>query len=97
LRWKIVSLATSCSNDADNVWEQTQINIGKETLERGKRTNKSNGNHTSGHDDLFYRGSVPKNLVPIEEATKVGSISTLSLSLKRSLRPSEPSLNHTGH
>jgi hypothetical protein len=46
---------------------------------------------------LFYRGSVPKNLVPIEEATKAGSISTLSLSLKRSLRPSEPSLNHTGH
>jgi hypothetical protein len=34
LRRKIVSLATSCSNDADNIWEQTQINIGKETLER---------------------------------------------------------------
>jgi hypothetical protein len=47
--------------------------------------------NTSGHDDLFYRGSVPKNLIPVEEATKVGSISTLSLSLKRSLRPSEPS------
>jgi hypothetical protein len=46
---------------------------------------------------LFYRGSVPKNLVPIEEATKAGSISILSLSLKRSLRSSEPSLNHTGH
>jgi hypothetical protein len=96
LRWKIVSLATSCSNDADNVWEQTQINIGKETLERGKRTNKSNGNHISGHDDLFYRGSVPNNLVPVEEATKAGSISTLP-SLKRSVRPSEPSLYHTGH
>jgi hypothetical protein len=37
------------------------------------------------------------NLVPFEEATKAGSISTLSLSLKRSLRLSEPSLNHTGH
>jgi hypothetical protein len=36
--------------------------------------------NTSGHSDLFYQGSVPKNLVPIEEATKVGSISTLSLS-----------------
>jgi hypothetical protein len=44
----------------------------------------------SRHDDLFYRGSVPKNLVPIEEATKAGSIPTLSLSLKRSLRSSEP-------
>jgi hypothetical protein len=49
------------------------------------------------HDDLFYRGSVPRNLIPVEEATKAGSISTISLSLKRSLRPSEPSLNHTGH
>jgi hypothetical protein len=34
----------------------------------------------SEHDDLFYRGSVPKNIVPVEEATKAGSISTLSLS-----------------
>jgi hypothetical protein len=40
----MVSLATSCSNDADDVWEQTQINIGKETLERGKGTNKSSEN-----------------------------------------------------
>jgi hypothetical protein len=32
------------------------------------------------HDDLFYRGSVPKNLDSIEEVTKTGSISTLSLS-----------------
>jgi hypothetical protein len=33
----------------------------------------------SEHDDLLYRGSVPKNLVPVE-VTKSGSISTLSLS-----------------
>jgi hypothetical protein len=45
---------------------------------RGK--NKSTKNQASGHDDLFYRGSVPKNLVPVEEVTKTGSISTLSLS-----------------
>jgi hypothetical protein len=32
------------------------------------------------HDDLFYRGSVLANLLPVEEATKTGSISTLSLS-----------------
>jgi hypothetical protein len=36
--------------------------------------------NTSGHGDLFYRGSVPKNLVPVEEGTKAGSISTISLS-----------------
>jgi hypothetical protein len=29
---------------------------------------------------LFYQGLVPKNLVPVEEATKTGSISSLSLS-----------------
>jgi hypothetical protein len=34
----------------------------------------------SEHDDLFYWGSVPKNLVLVEEVTKAGSISTLSLS-----------------
>jgi hypothetical protein len=43
------------------------------------KTNKMEIN-TSGHNDLFYRGSVPKNLVPVEEATKAGSISTISLS-----------------
>jgi hypothetical protein len=46
--------------------------------ERGK-TNKMEIN-TSERGDLFYRGSVPKNVVPIEEATKAGSIPTLSLS-----------------
>jgi hypothetical protein len=29
---------------------------------------------------LFYRGSVPKNLVPVEVVIKTGSLSTLSLS-----------------
>jgi hypothetical protein len=43
--------------------------------------------NASEHGDLFYRGSVPKNLVPVEEATKVGSIPTLSLS---------QSVTHTG-
>ena len=46
--------------------------------ERGK--NKSNGNQANEHGDLFYRGSVPKNLVPVEVVTKTGSLSTLSLS-----------------
>jgi hypothetical protein len=40
------------------------------------------------HADLFYRGSVLANLLPVEEATKAGSLSTLP-SLKRSLGPSE--------
>jgi hypothetical protein len=29
---------------------------------------------------MFYRGLVLKNLIPVEEVTKTGSISTLSLS-----------------
>jgi hypothetical protein len=46
--------------------------------------------------DLFYRGSVLANLLPVEEATKAGSLSTLP-SLKRSLGPSELLFsNHLG-
>ena len=47
--------------------------------------------------DLFYRGSVLANLLPVEEATKAGSLSTLP-SLKRSLGPSELLFsNHFGN
>jgi hypothetical protein len=55
--------------------------------ERGGE-NKSQANNEVRHADLFYRGSVLSNLLPVEEATKVGSLSTLP-SLKRSFRPSE--------
>jgi hypothetical protein len=40
------------------------------------------------HDDLFYRGSVLANLLPVEVVTKTGSLSTLSLS-QTVPRPSE--------
>ena len=47
--------------------------------------------------DLFYRGLVLANLLPVEEATKAGSLSTLP-SLKRSHGPNELSLlNHLEH
>ena len=46
--------------------------------ERGK-TNQPR-NKADEHDDLFYRGSVLKNLVPVEVVTKTVSLSTLSLS-----------------
>jgi hypothetical protein len=45
----------------------------------GGETNQMEIN-TNEYGDFFYRGSVPKNLVPLEEATKAGSIPTLSLS-----------------
>jgi hypothetical protein len=46
--------------------------------------------NASEHDNLFYRGSVPKNLVPVEKATKARSIPTISLS-HLSHRPVEAS------
>jgi hypothetical protein len=47
--------------------------------ERGRK-NKSRVSKEVRRKDLFYRGSVLANLLPVEEATKDGSISTLSLS-----------------
>jgi hypothetical protein len=55
----------------------------KETSPRERVQNKSQANKQVRHVDLFYRGSVLANLLPVEEATKAGSLSTLP-SLKRS-------------
>jgi hypothetical protein len=55
---------------------------------RERVQNKSQANNEVRHTDLFYRGSVLSNLLPVEEATKAGSLSNLP-SLKRSFRPSE--------
>ena len=51
----------------------------QENLEQGK-TNKSQAINTMDTGDLFYRGSALEGLVPVEESTKDGSFSTLSLS-----------------
>jgi hypothetical protein len=51
----------------------------QEHLERGK-TNKSKEVSTRDTSDLFYQGSVLENLITVEESTKDGSFSTLSLS-----------------
>jgi hypothetical protein len=51
----------------------------QENLERG-RTNKSQAINTRDTGDLFYRGSALEGLVPVEESTKDGSLSTISLS-----------------
>jgi hypothetical protein len=42
--------------------------------------NKSQANNEVRHADLFYRGSILSNLLPVDEATKAGSFSTPSLS-----------------
>ena len=51
----------------------------QENLER-ERTNKSQAINTRDTSDLFYRGSALEGLVPVEESTKDGFLSTLSLS-----------------
>jgi hypothetical protein len=48
--------------------------------ERKERETNQVEINTNEHGDLFFRGSVLKNLVPIKETTKAGSIPTLSLS-----------------
>jgi hypothetical protein len=59
----------------------TQNNMSKSTLEREEReeTNRVTKINTNEHRDLFPEVR-STNLLPIEEATKVGSIPTLSLS-----------------
>jgi hypothetical protein len=47
--------------------------------EREGKTNQPR-NNADEHGDLFYRGSVLKNIAPVEVVTKTGSLSTLSLS-----------------
>jgi hypothetical protein len=47
--------------------------------ERDGKTNQPR-NKADEHDDLFYQGSVLKNLVPVDVVTKTGSLSALSIS-----------------
>ena len=66
-------------------------------LFRSRAQNKSQVNKQVRHGDLFYRGSVLANLLPVEEATKAGSLSTLP-SLKTIHGSSELFLlNHLEH
>jgi hypothetical protein len=51
----------------------------KSESEREGKTNQPR-NKVDEHGDLFYRGSVLKNLVPVEVVTKTRSLSILSLS-----------------
>jgi hypothetical protein len=71
--------------------------MSKETLEREERGNKSSGNQHKWTRQFVYRGSVPKNLVPVEEATKARSIPTLSLSQSVTQTGRVLLLNHLGH
>jgi hypothetical protein len=53
-----------------------EINVSpKERAKTNQQRNKADE-----HGDLFYRGSVLANLLPVEVVTKTGSLSTLSLS-----------------
>ena len=59
--------------------------------------NKSQANNQVRHADLFYRGSVLSNLLPVEEATKAGSLSTLALSQTIHGSSELSLLNHLEH
>ena len=48
------------------------------------------------HADLSYRGSVLANLLPVEEATKAGSLSTLTLSQTVPRTEWDSLINQTG-
>ena len=71
-RWKLKF--TTLNTLQAGVCVRTNVKSGRE----GK-TNQLR-NNADEHGDLFYRGSVLKNLVPVEVVTKTGSLSTLSLS-----------------
>jgi hypothetical protein len=78
---KIVLLAKSCSINANNFGNQLKTMSKRTFSERGEGRNKSNGKDQHGWTQRFVsRGSVPKNILPVEEATKAGSIPILSLS-----------------
>jgi hypothetical protein len=59
-----------------------QAEVSVRTNVKSGREGKTNQprNKVDGHGDLFYRGSVLKNLVPVEVVTNTRSLSTLSLS-----------------
>jgi hypothetical protein len=59
-----------------------QVGVSVRTNVKSGREGKTNQPRSKAdeHGDLFYRGSVLKNLVPVEVVTKTGSLSTLSLS-----------------
>jgi hypothetical protein len=58
------------------------VEVSVRTNIKSGREGKANQlrNNADEHDDLFCRGLVLKNLVPIEVVTKTRSLSTLSLS-----------------
>jgi hypothetical protein len=60
--------------------ERESTNKSCEKNLKGESTNKSQAISTRDTGDLFYRGSTLEGLVPVEESTKDGSLSTLSLS-----------------
>ena len=59
-----------------------QVGVSVRNESESEREGKTNQprNKADEHGDLFYRGLVLKNLVPVEVVTKIGSLSTLSLS-----------------
>jgi hypothetical protein len=77
---KIVLLPKSCLINADDFGSQHKSICAREFLERREGMNKSNGDQHKCTRRFVYLGSVPKNLVSVEVATKARSIPTIFLS-----------------
>jgi hypothetical protein len=76
---------------------QVEVSVRNESeSEREGKTNQPR-NKADEHGDFFYRGSVLMNLVPVEVVTKIGSLSTLSLSQTVTLDRVSLFLNLPGH
>jgi hypothetical protein len=67
--WKIVLLATSCSINANNLGANLKWLQARELRERIKEESNRNTRLTQRHGRFVSQGSVPKNILPIEEAT----------------------------
>jgi hypothetical protein len=59
---------------------QAEVSVGTNVKSRREGKTNQQRNNADEHGDLFYQGSVLKNLVPVDVVTKTGSLSTLSLS-----------------
>jgi hypothetical protein len=59
---------------------QAGVSVRNESESKRKGKTNQPRNKEDEHDELFYRGSVLKNLVPVEVVTKTKSLSTLTLS-----------------
>jgi hypothetical protein len=78
LEWGVNRRNLKTINLSTHYKPRLALELNSSLKERGKQINQEI--KADEHSDLFYRGSVLKNLVLVEVVTKTRSLSTLSLS-----------------